>query len=110
MNTAEPADLYTASMMDADVAKKRELAREARMERNRAATLFLRRRLKAGDRIRATRGQCCAGPETYTFLKWDGGWIVSASLIDDIIPASVTKINRVPVDPCAAAPDAGARA
>lgn len=67
--------------------------REARLAYHRRAAAALRPRLVPGDRIRAVRGECGAKPATYTFAGWDGGWIVTASGIATIIPASVSRIN-----------------
>lgn len=67
--------------------------KKIRQEAHRKAALILKSSLKIGDRIRATRAECYAKPATYTFAGWDGGWIVSASGIDTILPASVTSIN-----------------
>lgn len=61
--------------------------------RNRLASEALRPRLKAGDRLRANKAECCAREATFTFSHWEGGWIVSTGG-SSISPASVYSINK----------------
>lgn len=49
-----------------------------------------------GDRIRASHG--CRNPATFTFVGWDGNWIVSKSGINDIPARSITSVNGIPID------------
>jgi len=89
MKDRQPEEMHPACI---------DARREARLAANARALAYLRPRLVAGDRIRAVRGECGAGPATYTFAGWDGNWIVTASGINTIIPASVSRINGAPVD------------
>lgn len=55
------------------------------------ATFHAKNILKAGDRIRASR---CGGIRaTYTFVCWDGDWIVTKSGINDIAAIHIDKVN-----------------
>lgn len=93
MTERQPPDLYPACLIE-DVEHVNSPANRARrLAAHRLAVTVLKPMLKPGDRIRAVRGECGAKPATYTFAGWDGGWIVSASGINTIIPASVTSIN-----------------
>lgn len=74
---------------------KRGLSNYNRAEnraRNEKAKSLLKPRLNAGDRIRATKAECCAKEATFTFSHWEGNWIVSISELS-IAPASVYSIN-----------------
>ena len=52
--------------------------------------------LVKGDRIRASR---CGGIKaTYTFVGWDGNWIITKSGIDDIAAIHVYKLNGEPIN------------
>lgn len=95
-----PVDHLPASEMgDIDLYKNdRDAWRTKKLERHEKAVAYLKSVLKVGDRIYATRGECCATPQTYTFDGWDGEWIVSKSGINTIIPASVRLINRKVVE------------
>lgn len=53
---------------------------------------YLRDKLVAGDKIRASAAQCFAREATFTFSHWEGGWIVSASG-KSIAPQSVYSVN-----------------
>lgn len=63
-----------------------------RQLRNHLADLALLPTLKPGDRLRATKAECCASEATFTFSHWDHGWIVSNSGAS-IAPGSVYSIN-----------------
>ena len=67
----------------------------ARREIQDKAKNILRSQLKAGDKIFAIRGECGSRYAWYKFAGWSAGWIVTASGIDTIIPASVRSINKV---------------
>lgn len=62
------------------------------LERNKRAEELLRPILKAGDRIRATKAECCAREATFTFAGWEKGWIVSWSG-KSIAPGNVYSVN-----------------
>ena len=60
-----------------------------------AAVEAAKKVLRKGDRIRVSR---CGGiVATYTFDGWDGIWIRSKSGIDDLHPASISKVNGKPM-------------
>lgn len=61
--------------------------------RNRLADEALRPRLKAGDRLRASKAECGAREATFTFSHWEKGWIVSTGG-SSISPGSVYSINK----------------
>jgi hypothetical protein len=47
--------------------------------------------LKPGDRIRARRA--CHPEATYTFMGWDGEWIITRSGYTDVSAPSIVKVN-----------------
>lgn len=67
--------------------KKAELKR-----RRQVADDYLRPRLKAGDRLRASKAECNAREASFTFSHWEGGWIVSVSG-RSISPGAVYSLN-----------------
>ena len=93
----EPNDLYPASVLPDSITNSDE-HREERRRHHYAALAALKPLLRKGDRIRATRGECCANPATYIFDHWNGNWIVSKSGIDTIVPGSITAINGLYFD------------
>ncbi|WP_333900137.1 hypothetical protein [Agrobacterium pusense] len=60
--------------------------------RNHLADVALRDVLKPGDRIRATKAECCASEASFRFKGWSGGWIISTGG-SSIAPGSVYSIN-----------------
>ena len=95
MRERKPEDLYPWSLqreIEARPGDRREILKCA----NEKASAWLRKNLRPGDRIRATRAECCAYPATYTFAEWDKNWIVSKSGIATLIPASVKSVNGKP--------------
>ncbi len=73
-----------------------ELSREdqiaASRQRNASAQPVLKALLKPGDKIRATKAECCAREATFTFAGWEGKAIISKSGLL-IAPGSVYSIN-----------------
>ena len=60
--------------------------------RRQAADDWLRPRLKAGDKLRATKAECGAREASFTFSHWEGGWIVSTGG-SSISPRQVFSVN-----------------
>ncbi|MBB3945901.1 hypothetical protein GGQ73_001836 [Rhizobium skierniewicense] len=60
--------------------------------RNHLADVALRPLLKPGDRIRATKAECCAHEANFTYSHFYGGWIISNGGAS-IAPGSVYSIN-----------------
>jgi len=92
----EPNEMYPGCLLAPDETLEqhnRPENRARRLEIHQKAKAILKKKLKPGDRIYAVRGECGYGYAYYTFAGWDGGWIVTASGIDTIIPASVRRIN-----------------
>jgi hypothetical protein len=74
-----------------DTLTSEEKKTECRL-RNQLAAELLRPMLKAGDRLRANKAECCSREATFTFSHWEGGWIVSTGT-SSISPSSVYKVN-----------------
>ena len=52
--------------------------------------------LKKGDRVGVTK--CPGTKRVFTFLEWDGNWMVSKSFIDEYSPINIYSINNIQVN------------
>ncbi len=60
--------------------------------RGQAADDWVRPRLKAGDKLRATKAVCGSREASFTFSHWEGGWVVSTGG-NSIAPSQVFSVN-----------------
>lgn len=60
--------------------------------RNHLADAVLKKLMQPGDRMRATKAECCAHEASFTFSHWNKGWLVTKGGAI-ISPGSVQSVN-----------------